>query len=134
VIAGSFEDQVRIEVVMLVEQVVEDLGAHQLEAVLTGIGAVILVADHLAVGTHLGLGAQLQGAKQTRLHRLAGLDGNPLLQSLGGQEEEAVTTGQGRSQGRVQHGSGLATAGWCTQQQVTAVSQRVADRLADHRL
>ena len=56
---GDVEDPIGIKMVIIVQQVLQQLAARELDAILPGIRAELLVTDDLGVGTHLGLGPQL---------------------------------------------------------------------------
>ena len=131
VLPGGLEDGVGVLVLRSVEQVRDQARAHQLEAVLPGVGAELLVADDLGVGAHLGLGAQLQAAEQTLLHGAHGVDGDALLEGLGGDEVDPLPARERRAHRGVEHRRGLTAAGRRAQEKVALVGERVRDRGAD---
>ncbi len=135
VLLGGREKGIGVLVLRAVEQVGDQARAHQLEAVLAGVGAELLVADDLGVGAHLRLGAQLQAAEETLLHGAHGVDGDALLEGLGGDEVDPLPASERRAHRGVEHRRGLAAAGRRAQEEVALVGERVchcgADRLLD---
>ena len=67
------EDVVGIEMPSPVEQILEQAMTDELEAILSRIRTVLLMADELCVGTHLGLGPELETAEDVLLHLLCRL-------------------------------------------------------------
>ena len=104
----------------------------QLGAVIAGVKAEVLVTDHLLVGAHLGLGADLDRPPAAGLHRLQRRDRELLLQRLGGEERDAAAGCEGELDRGIEGGGGLADAGGGSEQQVTAGAEGLLDRR--HRL
>ncbi len=113
------------------EEVLDELTPDELDAVLLGVGAELLVADQLGVGAHFSLGSQLEAAEEAILHGSRGLDGDLLLQGLGGEKKQSMSLGKRRAERRVEHRGGLAAAGGRPNQEMSAVPEGVGDLGSD---
>ena len=121
-LAGGVEDGFGLDGGVGVVDPGQHAGRGQLQAVVLGEAAVLLVAEDLVVGAHLGLRPQAQGAERRLLVEEVEHGGRHLLLGvLGGEHEEALVVRQGVAQGGVEGGDGLADAGGGLQQKVLAV-------------
>ena len=93
-----------------------ELGAGQLETVLLGVGAELLVADDFGVGAHLRFRPQLEAAEEPLLHGVGRFDGDSLLQGFGGQKKHPLTVAERRSNDRVENSRRLTASGRCPHQ------------------
>ncbi len=130
----GLEYVVRILVRVLPDQGWEQLGAGELEPVLLGIGTELLVADDFGVGAHLGFGAQLEAAEEVVLHCFGGLDCDPLLEGLGGQEKNPLASSEGCANGRVEDGRSLPATRRGPNQEVPPIGESALDGVTDFRL
>ncbi len=125
---GGAEDVVGLDGRPGLIDAAEDAGGGELEAVVLGEAAVLLVAEDLVVGAHLRLGAQAQGAEGGVLvEQVEDGGGHLLLGVLGGEDEQPLVVGQGVLQRREEGGDGLADAGGGLQEQVLAVGDSGLD-------
>ena len=116
---------------VLANQSWEQFGAGEFQPVFLGVGTELLVADDFGVGAHFGFGAQLKAAEEVVLHRFGGLDCDPLLEGLGGQEKASLTAPEGGANSRMEDGRRLSTTRRSSDQEVSPICKGALDRVAD---
>ncbi len=125
---GGREDEVGVEHRLLAEQAGDHARGGELGVVVAREAAVVLVADHLAVGAHARLGAQAQRVQPAARGELAQhLQGHLLLQVLGGQHEQPAVVLERVADRGPERGDRLADAGRRLDQQVLARVERPLD-------